>query len=209
MSFTLLFSSYLFHFFPLPCSHIFSWCLLSLAVAWVATSWKYWFLPSLLFFFFFLLPPLLQSLLFPLTHPRVASEARGLTHDHFTGSSSRFSLSLLLPLFLCCLLIYFFFSLRLGSDVTLWLLLSLKALPAMSELRVEVEGVTGWGGGWGFLSAITSLYSPLHPSKQHRPMYRHLAHSRPQPLTTHSPWQHTNNCKLSPLVRSPQSEMSF
>lgn len=63
------------------------------------------FLPS---FFFFLLPPLLQSLLFPLPHPRVASEARGLTHDHFTGSSSRFSLSLLLPLFLCCLLIYFF-----------------------------------------------------------------------------------------------------
>lgn len=49
MSFTLLFSSYLFHFFPLPCSHIFSWCLLSLAVAWVAMSWKYWFLPSLLF----------------------------------------------------------------------------------------------------------------------------------------------------------------
>lgn len=53
MSFTLLFSSYLFHFFPLPCTHIFSWCLLSLAVAWVATSWKYWFLSSLLFSFFF------------------------------------------------------------------------------------------------------------------------------------------------------------
>lgn len=36
MSFTLLFSSYLFHFFRLPCSHIFSWCWLSMAAAWVA-----------------------------------------------------------------------------------------------------------------------------------------------------------------------------
>lgn len=57
MSFTLLFSSYLFHFSPtwpprppsptlLPACHIFSWCLLSLAVAWVATLQKYWFPPT-------------------------------------------------------------------------------------------------------------------------------------------------------------------
>lgn len=42
MSFTLLFSSYLFHFFPFPCSHIFSWCLMSMAAAWVALLQKYW-----------------------------------------------------------------------------------------------------------------------------------------------------------------------
>ena len=209
MSFTLLFSSYLFHFFPLPCSHIFSWCLLSLAVAWVATSWKYWFLPSLLFFFFFLLPPLLQSLLFPLPHPRIASEARGLTHDHFTGSSSRFSLSLLLPLFFCCLLIFFFLpETRFRCHVVAFAVFESASRYVGAESRSRgCHRVGWWWGGWGVLSAITSVYSPLHPSKQHRPVYRHLAHSRPQPLTTHSPWQHTNNCKLLPLVRSPQ--MSF
>lgn len=44
---TVLFLS--FSFLPLPCYHIFSWCLLS--VAWVATSQKYWW------FLFFLTPP--------------------------------------------------------------------------------------------------------------------------------------------------------
>lgn len=38
--FTVLLS---FSFLSRPCSHIFSWCLLSLAVAWVVTLLKYWF----------------------------------------------------------------------------------------------------------------------------------------------------------------------
>lgn len=39
--FTVLFLS--FSFLPHPCSHIFSWCLLSLVVAWVVVLLKYWF----------------------------------------------------------------------------------------------------------------------------------------------------------------------
>lgn len=41
-------------------------------------------------------------------------------------------------------------------------------------------------------------------------MFRHLAPCQPQPLTTHSPWQHIGcNCKLQSWVKSPKSELSF
>lgn len=78
--FTVLFLS--FSFLPLPCSHIFSWCLLSLAVAWVAARLKYWY-P---FFLLFSSPPLLS-------HQRAQADT---WLAYFSGSSFRFALPLLL-----------------------------------------------------------------------------------------------------------------
>lgn len=194
--FTVLFLS--FSFLPPSCSHIFSWCLLSLAVAWVATSQKYWFLPSLLFFFLYP-PPLYNpssSFSFPVLHLSLWVDARP---THFTGSSSRFILSLfpfLSPDFFPW---DFILTSRCGFAV-----FDSTLRYGVAENRSRGCGVVG-----EFFSGITSLYSSLHPSKPQRPLFRHLACCQPQPLTTHSPWQHTNNCKLLLLVRSLWSEMSF
>lgn len=204
MSFTLLFSSYLFHFFPLPCSHIFSWCLLSLAVAWVATSWKYWFLFSLLFFFSSCLlfyNPCSSPFPIPVLHLRLGGWR--MTTSLAAHPALVFRCFFL---FFCAVSWFIFFlpETRFRRHIVAFAVF--ESIPCYVGAESRSRGCHRVGG---FLSAITSLYSPLHPSKQHRPVYRHLAHSRPQPLTTHSPWQHTNNCKLLPLVRSPQSEMSF
>lgn len=152
MSFTLLFSSYLFHFFPLPCSHIFSCCLLSLAVAWVTTSQKYWFLQ-----------------LNPLTHPRTHTRTRtytcthkeslifsfsfSLLHfgveawpNHFTRSSSHFILSVLFPLLFFCLLLFFF-----PLDITLWLY-------CLRLRGAESRGNLGCGGRFFLYNSFTAFF---------------------------------------------------
>lgn len=179
MSFTLLFSSYLFHFFPLPCSHIFSWCLLSLAVAWVATSRKYWFLPSLLFLSCSHLslykPSSSISFSFPVLRPRLC---------RFTVSWSFFPQHSVLTS-------------RCGF----------QRAPCYVVAERKGRGVL-WGGGGGV--------SLLHHFTVFFPTFITAAQARVQALGLLStsatdgsfPWQNTNNCKLLPLVRSPQSEMS-
>lgn len=80
--------------------------------------------------------------------------------------------------------------------------LSSKALSIMGLLRVGVRGVEV------SLCHHFTLFFPIHPSKQERPVFRHLARCWSHPLTTHSRWQHTNNCKLLPLLRSSQSVLT-
>lgn len=169
MSFTLLFSSYLFHFFPLPCSHIFSWCLLSLAAERVAMLRKYWFLARLLFLLF---SPTL--LCYPSPSSSLLLEA---SEDLGWTMTNLLDFQLLLLWFLASLFFYvcaFLWFWPWDQVLTSQSGVSLKALSVTEELWVGC--VLAWGE---ILSNFTSLNSSQHPSKQQRPMFRRMACCRP------------------------------
>lgn len=105
----------------------------------------------------------------------------------FTGCPSCFVLLHASLFLLFCLLMFF-------SSTSLILTLCCGFTVFKSTLRYTVaENWRCSGGGGECSAAIASLYSSLHPSRQQRPVFRHLALCRPQALTTHSPTQHTNN----------------